>query len=109
MADFSNEESKEEQNQPSDSQGHVLQTSGFRVDLETNRMILGEDPTAEFDNLNDKFIEMNLSQRSNQMDTVKLNESDLETPLIIFRKRELHEMLGDSAGIPKDEASVYKN
>ena len=106
---INNEESKEEQNQPSDSQGYVLQTSGFLVDLETNRMILGEAPTADFDNLNDKFTEMNLSQRSNQMDTVKLNESDLETPYTIVRKRKFHEMSGESEDIQKNEESIYKN
>ena len=106
---ISNEESKEEQNQPSDSQGYVLQTSGFLVDLETNKMILGEAPTADFDNLNDKFIDMNLSQRSHQLDSVKLNDSDLETQYTIVRKRKLHEMLGESCDISKDEASVYRN
>ena len=106
---ISNEESKEDPNHSSDSQGYVLQTSGFLVDLETNRMILEEPPTADFDNLNNKFIDMNLSPGSNLLDSVKLNDSDLETPYTIVRKRKLHEMLGESSDIPNDEASVYKN
>ena len=72
-------------------------------------MILGDPATADFDNLNDKFVNMNLSAKKYDLDSVKLNDSDLETPYFIVKKRKLHEMLEDADNIPIDEISFHKN
>ena len=103
------EENKEEHTAPNDSQGYVLQTSGFLVDIETNRVILGDPATADFNNLNDKFDDMNLSVKKYDLDSVKLNDSDLETPYTISRKRKFHEISGEADHTPQDVESIYKH
>ena len=108
---ISKEEEKEEKTYPNDSEGYVLETGGYAVDIATNQMIMGEPVTATFAGLTDQFSEMNLSAKNYQLETVVLNESDLETPMTPFtlgKKRKFHEMLNDSEDIPKDEATVYK-
>ena len=114
---ISKEEEEEEKTYPNDSEGYVLETGGYAVDIATNQMIMGEPVTATFAGLTDQFSEMNLSAKSYQLETVVLNESDLETsktpktpktPMTLGKKRKYHEMLNDSEDIPKYEATVYK-
>ena len=99
---------EEEKTHPNDSQGYVLETGGYAVDLETKEIIVGEPVTANFGCLEDQFSEMNLSAKSYQFDTVKLNDSDLESPVTLGRKRKLHEMISESEEVAKVVATEYK-
>ena len=98
---------EEEKTNPNDSQGYVLETGGYAVDLETKEIIMGEPVT--FAGLADQFSEMILSSKSYRLETINLNDSDLETPFTVVRKRKLHEMLENADYTPEDELSIYRN